>query len=150
MPKKPIKPDRVRMPAECRRADLILNCIAAGAFPAAIIIQGLTIPRSSPWLKLLLVGTIIVVVMGGTIAYSIVVNSRWKKRVRDHNGLLCPQCTYPLAAIQENQASVTCPECGYVTEDTSKLLDRWHKTLNRKALRIEIRLGKDTKQSSSD
>ncbi len=71
------------------------------------------------------------VVTGVSFSSDYLVRRAWKKRIIEHDGLMCPQCAYPLAGCPDEEAGVTCPECGFVTQDTSQLFERWRTSLNR-------------------
>ena len=129
MPRKPIKPDRVRPPTEWKCARYVylgavmvwvLVFLVGGYFyllPRGIKLGG-WLGLSSFWL-----------VFAGGSFYSLWVRRKWKRRIDDCDGFMCPQCTDPLDGLHEQSTSLTCPECGYITKDTTMLKVRWRQSL---------------------
>ena len=131
MPKKPIQPDRVRTPPQWRRARLMLMGAVGLMLTYVIIAIAGTIWwggfRLDYWWWI----ASLAAVTGVFLWSDYFVRRVWKKRIIEHDGLMCPQCAYPLAGCPEKENSITCPECGYITDDTRELFERWRTTWQR-------------------
>ena len=125
------KLERVRTPRQWWHARIILFG-AVGLWLAIFIIDTLLVffPRGirlNSWSWVVATG-----VAASVFFWSeFFVHRAWAKRILEHDGLMCPQCAYPLAGCPDEEAGVTCPECGNVTQDTSQLFERWRTSLNR-------------------
>ena len=125
------KLERVRTPRQWWHARIVWLG-GAGLYVSVFIIGDLLFfyPRGirlNPWMSF----GFFVMAICVTPFYGFFVHRAWVKRIREHDGLMCPQCAYPLAGCPDEEAGVTCPECGSVTEDTSQLFERWRTSLNR-------------------
>ena len=140
MPRKPIKPDRVRTPSQWWRARL--TNVGGNVLTFAVIVVGTELYTAGydVWLILPTVLGIVLAMLLLVVSYETIVYRAWVTRVLEHDGFMCPQCTYTLQGILQEHTSVTCPECGYLTEDTSKLFERWRKTMKRFYLQEDKRL----------
>ena len=129
MPKKPIKPDRVRTPREWWNAKILLALSIAfaggvtgvGGF-ALWEAKGISVPL---WVWL-----VVVVVVGVPSVVNVRrVRRKWSKHIEDNGGLLCPNCAYVVKGSKEEGNGVRCAECGYFIEDWKGLHERWLKKL---------------------
>ena len=131
MPGKPIKPDRVRTPSQWWRARL--TNVGGSVLTFAVIVVGTKLYTAGydVWLILPTVLGIVLAMLLLVVSYETIVYRAWVIRVLEHDGFMCPQCTYPLQGILQEHTSVTCPECGYLTEDACQLFERWRTSMKR-------------------